>query len=75
MALSGTKSIKEYKDVLKGKVWVFPDNVDTDAISPTQYMTNMEAALKHTCETIIKEFPRDAKDHRRRKKFWMWIQS
>ena len=62
MALSGTKSIKEYKDILKGKVWVFPDNVDTDVISPTQYMTNMKAALEHTCEAIIKEFPREAKD-------------
>ncbi len=62
MALTGTKSIKEYKDVLKGKVWVFPDNVDTDVISPTQYLSDNKGAVEHTCESIIKNFPREAKD-------------
>ncbi len=58
----GKKGIKEYKNILKGKVWVFPDNVDTDAISPGQYLDDLEATLKHTCETIIKEFPNQVKD-------------
>ena len=62
MALTGTKSIREYKDLLKGKVWVFPDNVDTDAISPTQYLSDIKGAVEHTCESIIKEFPREAND-------------
>ncbi len=62
MAISSKKEIKEYQDVLKGKVWVFPDNVDTDAISPGQYLDDLEATLKHTCDTIIKEFPGQVKE-------------
>ena len=62
MAIAGKKEIKEYQDILKGKVWVFPDNVDTDAISPGQYLDDIEATLKHTCETLIKEFPSQVKD-------------
>ncbi len=57
MAIFGTKKEREYKEVIKGKAWVFPDNVDTDAISPGQYLDNLKATLDHTCETIIKEFP------------------
>ena len=62
MAIVGTKVIKEYKDILQGKVWVFPDNVDTDAISPGQYLDDLKATLEHTCETLIKEFPSQVKD-------------
>jgi len=62
MAIVGTKKIKEYKDVIKGKVWVFPDNVDTDAISPGQYLDDLKATLAHTCETLLKEFPNKVKD-------------
>ncbi len=62
MAMVGKKEIKEYQDILKGKVWVFPDNVDTDAISPGQYLDDIEATLKHTCETVVKEFPSQVKD-------------
>ena len=62
MALTGTKAIKAYKDILKGKVWVFPDNVDTDAISPTQYLSNINAAVEYTCESVIKDFPSKVKD-------------
>lgn len=62
MAMVGRKEIKEYQDILKGKVWVFPDNVDTDAISPGQYLDDVEATLNHTCETLIKEFPSQVKD-------------
>ena len=42
---------KEYNDKLKGYVWVFPDNVDTDAISPSQYINDPKEMAKHTCET------------------------
>ena len=62
MALMGTKKIGEYKDILKGKVWVFPDNVDTDVISPGKYLDDMEATLAHTCDTLISEFPSEVKD-------------
>jgi len=62
MAMVGKKEIKEYQEILKGKVWVFPDNVDTDAISPSQYLDDIEATLNHTCETLIKEFPSQVKD-------------
>ncbi|MFX1450685.1 MAG: 3-isopropylmalate dehydratase [Promethearchaeota archaeon] len=62
MAIGTKKEIKEYQDVIKGKVWVFPDNVDTDAISPGQFLDDLEATLNHTCETIIKEFPSQVKD-------------
>ena len=60
--LAGTKAIREYQDVLKGKVWVFPDNVDTDVISPGKYLDDMDATLAHTCDTIIPEFPSEVKD-------------
>ncbi len=56
------KTIKEYKEIIKGKVWVFPDNVDTDAISPSQYMEDFERTLKETCKSVIKEFPSQVKD-------------
>lgn len=62
MAIMSTKSIKDYKDIIKGRVWVFPDNVDTDAISPGQYLDDFNATLEHTCETILKEFPNQVKD-------------
>ena len=62
MAIGTKKEIKEYQDVIKGKVWVFPDNVDTDAISPGQFLDDLEATLNHTCETVIKEFPSQVKD-------------
>ncbi|MHA1279732.1 MAG: LeuD/DmdB family oxidoreductase small subunit [Candidatus Helarchaeota archaeon] len=60
--LGGSKTIKEYRENIKGKVWVFPDNVDTDVISPARHMEDMKATLKHTCETLIKNFPTDVQD-------------
>jgi 3-isopropylmalate/(R)-2-methylmalate dehydratase small subunit len=62
MAFASKKEIKEYQDVIRGKVWVFPDNVDTDAISPGQFLDDMEATLNHTCETVVKEFPSQVQD-------------
>ena len=52
----------QYRDILRGMVWVYPDNVDTDAISPSQYMDDPKEMSKHTCETIYKEFPSKVKD-------------
>ena len=62
MVIDKNKKIKEYSDVIKGKIWLFPDNVDTDAISPSQYLDNLKATLEHTCETINKKFPNEVKD-------------
>ncbi|MHA2124760.1 MAG: LeuD/DmdB family oxidoreductase small subunit [Promethearchaeota archaeon] len=53
---------REYKDILRGKVWIFPDNVDTDAISPSQYLVDPKEMSKHTCETIYKDFPSKVKE-------------
>jgi len=61
-ALLGSKAIREYKENMKGKVWVFPDNVDTDGISPSRYIDNLQAMLEHTCDTLIKEFPNKVQD-------------
>ena len=61
-ALLGGKGIREYKENMKGKVWVFPDNVDTDVISPSRYLENLQEMLDHTCETLIKEFPSKVQD-------------
>ena len=62
MAFVGTDIIKDYKDEREGNVWVFPDNVDTDVISPGKYLDNLEETLKHTCESLIKGFPDKVKD-------------
>ncbi|MBD3255049.1 MAG: 3-isopropylmalate dehydratase [Candidatus Lokiarchaeota archaeon] len=62
MAIVGKDAIKEYKEIIRGKLWIFPDNVDTDAISPGQYLDDLQATLEHTCETIHKNFPSKVKD-------------
>jgi 3-isopropylmalate/(R)-2-methylmalate dehydratase small subunit len=62
MSIIKPKKNREFKNVLKGRVWVFPDNVDTDAISPGKYMDSVDATLLHTCETIIREFPNQVKE-------------
>ncbi len=61
-ALLGGKGSREYKENMKGKVWVFPDNVDTDVISPSRYLENLQEMLAHTCESVIKEFPSKVQD-------------
>ena len=61
-ALLGGKGSGEYKENVKGKVWVFPDNVDTDVISPSRYLENLQDMLDHTCESVIKEFPSKVQD-------------
>lgn len=49
-------------DVIKGRVWKFGDNVDTDVISPSKYMeAPMEEQVKHVMEEINPRFPREVK--------------
>ncbi|MGG1398078.1 3-isopropylmalate dehydratase small subunit [Bacillus salipaludis] len=43
---------------IKGKTWVFPDNVDTDMINPGRYLKlSADQAAKHIFEGIDPDFP------------------
>lgn len=47
---------------MRGKVWKFGNNVDTDAITPGKYMSAPEAELmKHVLEVINPRFAREVK--------------
>ncbi|MBW1936558.1 MAG: LeuD/DmdB family oxidoreductase small subunit [Candidatus Freyarchaeota archaeon] len=49
-------------DAIKGRVWRFGDNVDTDVISPSKYMeAPMEEQTKHVMEAINPRFPQEVK--------------
>lgn len=39
-----------------GRVWKFGDNVDTDVITPTEYLDSREAYVAHALEPIRPEF-------------------
>ena len=57
------KTKLEFKNELgPSKVWLFPDNVDTDVISPGKYLDDAVATLEHTCDTLIEEFPSEVKE-------------
>ncbi|MBC8414413.1 MAG: 3-isopropylmalate dehydratase small subunit [Nitrospira sp.] len=45
--------------ILKGKVWKFGNNIDTDAIIPARYLTTSDPAelAKHVMEDADAEFP------------------
>jgi 3-isopropylmalate/(R)-2-methylmalate dehydratase small subunit len=45
--------------ILKGKVWKFGDNIDTDAIIPARYLNTSDPAelAKHLMEDADKDFP------------------
>ena len=47
---------------MKGRVWKFGDNIDTDAITPGKYMSAPEPELrKHVLEVVNPEFAREVK--------------
>lgn len=39
-----------------GRVWKFGDNVDTDVITPTEYLHSQEAYVSHVLEPLRPEF-------------------
>ncbi len=49
--------------ILKGKVWKFGDNIDTDAIIPARYLntSDPDELAKHLMEDADKEFPSKVK--------------
>jgi 3-isopropylmalate/(R)-2-methylmalate dehydratase small subunit len=48
--------------IIKGRVWKFGDNVDTDVISPTLYLeAPMDELKKHVLEAIHPRFAREAR--------------
>ncbi|UCD85806.1 MAG: 3-isopropylmalate dehydratase small subunit [Deltaproteobacteria bacterium] len=47
--------------LIKGKVWKFGDNVDTDIISPSIYMDSPEELREHAFEAIKPEFAGEVK--------------
>ncbi len=49
---------------IKGKVWVYPDNVDTDVIIPARYLNTSDPKelAKHCMEDIDESFAKQVKD-------------
>lgn len=49
---------------LKGRAWVFGDNIDTDQIIPAKYLVTMDnyELAKHAFENAMPEFARDVKE-------------
>lgn len=45
-----------WKEVVEGKVWVFPDNVDTDVITPGKYLNDLNAMLNHVLAPLNNSF-------------------
>lgn len=47
------------KGIIKGKVWTYGDHINTDIISPGQYMSMpVEEQAKHAMEAIDSDFPK-----------------
>ncbi|MFC2021420.1 3-isopropylmalate dehydratase [Chloroflexota bacterium] len=50
-------------DIIKGKVWKFGDDINTDAISPGRYMNApIEEIKKHVLEVVNPQFPLEVKE-------------
>ncbi len=51
------------KKTLKGKAWVFVDNVDTDQIIPAEYLVTMDNTVlaKHAFEKAMPEFAKQVR--------------
>ncbi len=49
--------------IIKGRVWVYPDNVDTDVIIPARYLntSDPEELAKHCMEDIDESFAREVR--------------
>jgi len=48
-------------DVIRGKVWKFGDDINTDVIAPTKYILNIEELKKHSLEVVNPKFPQEVK--------------
>ncbi|MBD3226717.1 MAG: 3-isopropylmalate dehydratase [Candidatus Lokiarchaeota archaeon] len=53
---------KDFKTVLKGRVWTFGKNVDTDIITPGKYLDNLGECKKHVLKTLDPEFPEEVQE-------------
>jgi 3-isopropylmalate/(R)-2-methylmalate dehydratase small subunit len=50
------------KEIIKGKVWKFGDNINTDNMSPAQYIAyGVSEVAKHCLEAVRPEFPKEVK--------------
>ncbi len=51
------------KEVVKGKVWKFPSNVDTDQIIPAEYLTtgDPKELARHSFEKVRPEFAKEVR--------------
>jgi 3-isopropylmalate/(R)-2-methylmalate dehydratase small subunit len=49
-------------EIIRGRVWLFGDNVDTDVITPGVYVdAPMEEMKKHVLEALNPRFPKEVK--------------
>ncbi len=46
---------------IKGRVWKFGDNINTDNMSPARYMFSIEEVAKHCLEAVRPEFCKNIK--------------
>lgn len=60
VAINNKKSIKE----ITGRVWLFPDNIDTDLIVPGQYLdAPIREIARHVLEGIRPEFAKNVSNN------------
>jgi 3-isopropylmalate/(R)-2-methylmalate dehydratase small subunit len=62
---------------IKGKVWKFGKNIDTDVIIPARYLNTSDPAelAKHCMEDADPDFSKKIKpgDNSCWEKFWLWF--